>query len=424
MDDKTASNYKELMELIEKLPVVDTHEHLIPESMRIAGNFDFFTVTMNHYASSDLISAGMTQGQMDLLKGETPFEVKNAMFAPYWAKTSNTTYCRALSIAAKDLYEIDVIDGSTLPELNRRMVALNKPGLYKKILEEKCNIKYCLWDQFWLDTPEKSDFFKLSLRLDDIVFVNSREDIHKLEEQYNIEIKTPEALEEILEISITRHKSSGLTAIKTALAYQRTLEFQKVSRAEAVLSMDRILLNRYSEHDAKVVQDYTMYSLAQKCFWHNLTVQVHTGLQEGNGNDIRNANPVLLSELVQNNPGTRFDIFHGGYPYGSELAVMAKMFPNVYADMAWLHVISPESARRYLSEWLDTVPVKKILGFGGDYVFVEGVYAHLKIAKQNIGRVLAEKVTDGVFTMADAKRYAGMLLYDNADKLFSFEMKL
>jgi predicted TIM-barrel fold metal-dependent hydrolase len=147
-------------------------------------------------------------------------------------------------------------------------------------------------------------------------------------------------------------------------------------------------------------------------------MQIHTGLLEGNGNFIRNANPALLSNLISSNPNTRFDLLHGGYPYGGETAAMAKMFPNVYIDMAWTHIISQEFAVRYLSEWLDTVPVGKLLGFGGDYLFVEGVLGHLVIAKENIGRALAAKVADGILDMAEAKRYAAMLLSENAEQLF------
>jgi predicted TIM-barrel fold metal-dependent hydrolase len=411
--------YQALWETVDGLSVVDTHEHLAPESMRVESAADFFSIAMAQYAGSDLLSAGMTPKQLETLLGhEVAFEDKVNIFMPFWEKVSNTAYSRALAIAARGLYDIDEISRETLPELNKRMGEKNKPGLYKEILQDKCRIEYCLWDQSFTGYPKKDDFFRLSLRLDDIVFVNSAEDIKSLEHKHNVSITSPEGLEEIMEVRISNNKPRGLTAIKTALAYNRTLHFEKFSRAEAVLSMDHILRNRFTEGDVKTLQDYMMNSLMQKAFWHNLTIQVHTGLQEGSGNVIYHANPALLSTLVSNHPATRVDLFHGGYPYGGELSAMAKMFPNVYLDMAWLHVISPSFVRRYLPEWLDTVPVSKLMGFGGDYAFVEGVYGHLQLAKENITRVLADKVADGVFPMSDAKRYAKMMLHDNPDSLF------
>jgi hypothetical protein len=358
-------------------------------------------------------------GSMEKLRnGDVSFDEKITLFMPYWRKAKNTTYCRAISIAVKDLYGIDEINEKTLPELNKRVIEKNKPGIYKEVLQEKCKIKYCLWDQFYTDNPEEDNFFRLSLRLDDILFINSSYEINELERKYNTSIKTPEALEEILEIAITRHKPKGLTAIKSALAYQRTIDFAPVSKPEAMLAMDKILRNRFTENDAKVLQDYLMYSLAQKCCWHDLPFQIHTGLLEGNSNKIRNANPALLSDLIINNPGTKFDIFHGGYPYGGEMAAMAKMFPNVYLNMCWTHIISQAYSVRYLEEWLDTVPVCKILAFGGDYCFIEGTYGHLRIAQENIAKALTAKIESGIFGLDDAKEYAASMLYKNAEELY------
>jgi len=411
--------YSELFETISEIRVVDTHEHLLPESMRIEGGADFFGVVMTHYASSDLISAGMSADDMEKLRGkDIPFEEKIKIFIPFWERASNTTYCRALEIAARDLYGADEINAGTLPEINRAMKEKCKLGFYKEILQDRCKIKYCLWDQFFYELPEKDDFLRLSLRLDDFVFVNGPEDIINLEKRFDTTISCPECLEELMEKRITEHKPRGLTALKSALAYSRTLDYRQVSHAEAVLSMERMLRGRFLESDAKNVQDFMMYSLAQKAFWHDLTLQMHTGLLEGNGNMIRNANPALLSQLVSANPGTRFDLFHGGYPYGGELASMAKMFPNVYLDMAWLHIISPSYAVCYTREWLETVPVCKLLGFGGDYLFVEGTYGHFQIAKENRAAALSEQVEAGAFGMREAKRYASMMLRENPEALF------
>jgi hypothetical protein len=119
--------------------------------------------------------------------------------------------------------------------------------------------------------------------------------------------------------------------------------------------------------------------------------------------------------------GARFDIFHGSYPYVGELAVLAKNFPNVHIDMYWLHIISPHVARQALAEWLDTVPWNRIFGFGGDYIFAEGVYGHSVIARENISRVLVEKIEEGSFTQKQAVILAQKLLRDNAYGFFSKE---
>jgi uncharacterized protein len=147
-------------------------------------------------------------------------------------------------------------------------------------------------------------------------------------------------------------------------------------------------------------------------------VQVHTGLQESSGNLIYHSDPALLSNLFLEYPDVKFDIFHIGYPYQHVLSALAKMFPNVYVDMCWAHIISPVACVNALVEWLDAVPVNKISAFGGDYCFVDGIYGHQALARMNVSKALAIKVRDGVFGADRAKRIAEMLFVDNPTALF------
>ena len=77
-----------------------------------------------------------------------------------------------------------------------------------------------------------------------------------------------------------------------------------------------------------------------------------------------------------------------------------------------------DGARAALHEMLDSVPLNKIFGFGGDYRYPELSYAHLMMARRNIARVLAERVEDGSLTEEEAASTAKWLLYDNPAKLF------
>jgi uncharacterized protein len=134
------------------------------------------------------------------------------------------------------------------------------------------------------------------------------------------------------------------------------------------------------------------------------------------------AKPTHLVNLVKAYPQTRFVIFHGSYPYGSELATMAKNYANVLIDMCWLHIISPKVARDYLSEWIETVPANKIMGFGGDYSYVEGVYTHAETARENVACVVADKVISGYMTEADAKELAEKILRKNAVAVYGLQV--
>lgn len=155
----------------------------------------------------------------------------------------------------------------------------------------------------------------------------------------------------------------------------------------------------------------------------NLIFQIHTNIQEGNGNRLSNSNPELLSNLFLEYTNVGFDLFHIGYPYQNEITVLAKNFPNVYIDMCWAHIVSPVASINALLEWFLTIPLNKISAFGGDYLFIDGVYGHIKIAQKNVAMALSLKVQDRIFDLDMAKKVAQMLFYENPKNIFRLNIK-
>ena len=89
--------------------------------------------------------------------------------------------------------------------------------------------------------------------------------------------------------------------------------------------------------------------------------------------------------------------------------------------MSWLHIISPSAAHRALHEWVETVPGNKIFAFGGDYIFVEGAYAHSRIAREVVSRVLTEKVKEGYLDEKEAVNLAWRILRENPLQIYRLE---
>ena len=57
----------ELPEAIEEVPLVNTHEHIIPEGERTASRIDIFTLA-GHNAISDVISAGLSGDALEVVR--------------------------------------------------------------------------------------------------------------------------------------------------------------------------------------------------------------------------------------------------------------------------------------------------------------------------------------------------------------------
>ena len=167
----------------------------------------------------------------------------------------------------------------------------------------------------------------------------------------------------------------------------------------------------------ETVQDYVMHHILSAANERGLFIQFHTGLLEGNRGMLSNSNPELLENLFLKYPGVKFDLFHIGYPYTGVTAALAKIYPNVHIDMCWAHIISPVSAQNALSDFLDAVPYNKIMGFGGDYAIVDAIYGHLKIARENIARVLEGKIRDRTLTVSQAITIAERILHENPEEV-------
>lgn len=134
-------------------------------------------------------------------------------------------------------------------------------------------------------------------------------------------------------------------------------------------------------------------------------IQFHTGLLRRQSWNVSNSIE-LLENLFSKYPRVKFDLFHIGYPYWGVTAALAKTYPNVFIDMCWSHIISPVSARNALSIFWTWCRSTRYPVLAGTMQSLTAIYGHLKIARENIARVLAEKIGDRILTVSQAVRIA------------------
>jgi len=434
---------------VKKLHIVDTHEHFMTEADRNQYAVDF-SYLFGHYNLSDLRSAGlpprlaeavrlpMHRYQVAYLKRtgrskdkyipepereDMTLEERWQAMEPFWEAIRNTAYAKQTLITIKEVFGIDDLNRDTYLKLSQAIADSRKPGWYRYILKEKAKIDVSIVDIQATDVDR--ELFAPIMRLDDFIAVQSRLDLSGLEKQTSEAIHSLDDLVKAMRVEIEKYVANGTVGIKSALAYRRTLQYDKVTRHEA-----ETIFNRISSHmgegiswlEAKPLQDYIMHQIIQAAIEAGLPLQIHTGLQEGNLNIISNANPTHLVNLFISYPEAKFDLFHGGYPYIHEWATLAKYFANVYADLAWVHIISPHIGRLLLHELIETVPGTKIMAYGGDAQTVEMAYGHSIMARQVVARVLCEKVAEGYMKEDEAVLLARRMLRDNPAALFKLSI--
>jgi predicted TIM-barrel fold metal-dependent hydrolase len=422
-----------LFDYIQTLKIIDTHEHLPLESER-PQNTDILEEWLIQYFSSDLISAGMSDADLAIVT-DSGKDIRGRwkIAEPYWRAAESTGYGRSLSIAARDLYGINRIDATTIEKLNQLFQEVRARGeAYYYVLQNKSGISLSICD--YIDDPhyDTDDLFAIAMRINDFICPTHYAEMRQKGMDVGIEVHTLADWMEVTRRHIEKYLNghTRFVCLKCSLAYLRSLRFDKVTQNDAEKAFNEFFVDgnlpdwRLPIKAAKPFSDWMMHFICRVADDNRLVYQIHTGIQEGNGNIIYDSNPVLLSNLFLEYRNVRFDIFHMGYPYIMELGVLAKNFRNVFIDMCWGHIISPEAACRALVEWLDAVPANKISAFGGDYRFVDGVYGHQYLARQNVTRALVQKVTDGSFSLSRAKEIALGVFFENPKGLFGLERLL
>lgn len=417
-------------EQLSRIPVIDTHEHFLPRENDRDMDCDVLSEYTSHYISSDLVSAGLSLDELSFVRDvRHPLEKRWRVAEPYWQACRFTGYARALDLSVREIYQVDGIQRHTIVLLNEAFKKARQPGHYRHVIKDLCRIECCVCDSdhqaLTAGKPLLDDHWarRVWQPVDYYWQCPPMRQMHERSRKVNgSKLNDLDQLIAMLDADMTAIADHDVSIIKITAAYMRSIYFPQVTYAKARKAMVAFLQSADKKHDKPLVypeevQNYMMHEILKRADRCRLVVQVHTGLQEGNGNDLSNSHPLLLTSSLLKYPDVTFDLFHIGYPFIGETAALAKNFANVTIDMCWSHIIAPTAARRALDEFIDAVPFNKISAFGGDYLFVDGIYGHLQLAIENVAAVLADKVRAGVLDEDQAYILGRHLFYDNPKRI-------
>lgn len=414
--------YEELSEFISNIKIVDSHEHLPAEADRLQRTLDF-SLMFSHYCTTDLKTAGMPGSEMgEFLADNTPVDRKWEIFKPYYDLIHDGSYPHAARIAMKRFYDMD--DVETLKDaeiLTTAIRSANTEGLYSRVLRDACGIRTSMN----FGGPASSDRLLHHVPFVDMYAEALFSTIRGLEDNHGISCSTLRGYETAMRASIDQMIANGAKGLKFAFAYLRDLYFAPVTYADAEKLYNRIGDEGHGWRDAvlgyeerRPLQDYLVHRICEIAAESGIPVIIHSAMQTDLFHSAEDARPLRLWNLPHRHRGTTFIILHSGFPWMEDGAMLAKHFPNVYLDMAWAHVMSPDITARALGPWVDLLPVNKVLGFGGDYSVVEKVYGHLMLARRSIVTALACKVELGDLSIARAKVWIQSIMHDNPARLY------
>jgi hypothetical protein len=305
--------------------------------------------------------------------------------------------------------------------LNRRIFENDQSDRWlKEVITKRANIELMLVDPYWARFKfERSyDFAVPILNVTTMVdgfhpssFTSAADSPYEFAKQQGKSIKTLDDYLATLDLLFEHAVAHDAVCLKTTLAYARSLDFQDVpkDRAERVFGRPR---NELSAAEVKDFQDYIFRRLCELSAKHDLPFQIHTGQAR-----IQGSNPMLLVDLIADNPKTKFILFHGGFPWVGETGVIAMKYRNVWIDSVWMPQLSYTMAKRAYQEWLEVMPSDRIM-WGADTSNAEGIYAATVTTRQCLSEALAEKVVRGELREEYAIRIGTQIMRENALKLF------
>lgn len=408
--------WQDIRKEMDKIKVVDTHEHLGKELPIFRPGkkqkMDLMRFISYSYLYGDLVSAGMKMVALNRVAWD---DIK-----PHMESVSTTSYYRYLIKALQDLYglEGDQLNDTNWEIISNRIAAknenhvewelqvLDKMNVHRMLLEisEKCVLK--------TDLVEDERLVQI-INFEELIMgglTTAKKLLHRSAETFDDYLSA-------LDVAFDMAVENGAVGVKSSFAYMRNISYEKVDKSEArkIFSYG---IRQATPSDLKIFQDFMMHEVCEKCAEYNLPYEFHTGLHAGNFNTLKNSHPLLLENLFKDYSKVSFVLFHGGYPYIHEVGVLAKYFPNVYLDACWLSDISISAYKTALSEWLEIVPSNKIFAWGGDQMLIEHSYASLLLAKDLIADVLVNKVNSGYFNRNVAISVMKKLLNQNASNLY------
>lgn len=400
---------QELYQAITELPVVDAHEHLPPEKEYLRAEYSGLNLFAGGYIWHDLESAGLSPEFKATMRngGSRPVSEWWPKIKPYWEQVRHTSYARALRITARDLFGLPDIDDTTITDLADAVKASNRPGLYGRILQERCGIRVsitCVDKPDFPDDPGLRGITQLEKSTD-----TPSEIAHALSNRVGRNVHSLEDAIEAGQAVLRDDLKRGAVGFKTTVAAHglpspeaAAIEWKEGNKPKDTAAVRDLLFDKYLDVAAEA----------------NVPVAVHTGYW----GDFRKLDPKHMLSFAMRRQDVRFDMFHLGMPMIRDAIMIGKILPNVTLNLTWCPIISQAQTIRALDEIIDLVPVNKVIAFGGDYrVAVQKVYGHLVMAREAMAAALARRVAAGDFDLVEALRIAKMWFYDNPTRIYGLD---
>jgi len=416
---------KSLREYIHQLPIIDVHEHHLPETFlsRNVGLLDLFKQSYAGWTQArpyPLPSETMDEDLMGPAEGETSWE----QIAAYVEDCGSNQFVRSLVHGLDELYDLkgEGITRDNWQDLDERIRKNHSNPDWPHDVMRRAGVKRIITDPY--SGPMQNAAETLGEHYQSVLRINAlamgwhpdNQDHNgnrasKFAESLGLPLESFDDFCHLLEALVETLADRNQVAIKNALAYDRDIQFDPPNEALARAAWKN---SDASPEEQKAFGDFVVDRFCALAGEREVPVQMHLGTAV-----IHYSHPMKAVGLIERHPKTRFLLMHLAYPWSVDLLGMAFVYRNIWIDLTWSFLLSESHFKRAFHEAIEILPDESRIMFGGDNWHAEESFSSFKQIRKLISEVLQEKVDSGYFLPSDAERLAEKIFSKNAISFFS-----
>ena len=388
-----------IIDNIENILTINTHSHHFKENFFV--DFDLNRLLMDSYVNWSGVQFSDTHESRE----------------KYLQKVRYKSYFIWLQKSLKHLYNIsENLSADNWDEYSVRINEAHKQkDWHKSILTNNCNYKKIILDAYWAPGSNNGDsqLFAPTFRIDPLFFGFDKNtldhDKNNVYQLYKKEFDDIDSYENFVRELIISQISKGNVALKNAIAYDRGIDYIKVSKEKA---NQVFMKNGQTKKNIKLFQDYIFSVICELASELNVPIQCHAG-----SGCLNRTNSINMIEIIKMHTKTKFVLFHGGFPWADDLVGLLHAFSNVYVDLCWLPILSPSAAQNLLHQVIEIGTTEKIC-WGCDTWTSEESFGAKLAMNYVLEKVLYSKIVDNYLSTDDAIHIAENILYFNPKELY------
>lgn len=428
-----------LEEGLQSIPVLDVHTHLDAAHLSARGLHDLL---LYHMVISDLASAGCpSRARLSEDPDDAEAEARLIEALPYVPFIRNTSCFWGLRIILRDLYDwkeaVTAENWRRLDALIRERAA--DPAWPRQILRRAKVHRACteLWRR---RTGQSDDVFQYALEW--AFFTRAQwgvNDIplYELERAWNQpgpgaplpvtlgdgRPKFERTIRAVADVhAALEHYVCNIPygqVLSTAQHISTDINYRLVTDNEMAAALARREQATPAERD--VYGSYILEAFLSALERHGdeIVYQFSLGAEPlpfETGSKLRPETVFELAAIIDRHPRLRFQVFLSSALGNQALCTLARELPNLTLVGYWWHNFFPTVIRQVLGERLDMLPTNKQIGFFSDAYCAEWTYAKAVLVRKQMAAVLAPRIDEGQYTLADALDIVRAIVYETPQK--------